>query len=189
MPWHTRLKKSQAGVVVLAVLMMTSCGFHLRGVADIPQWLNKIAIIVEEGHHDLAPLLKERLKAYRVQVCDDPGLANYWLIISHDNTEKRIMSVSSSTTPRQYQLVYTVQFRLQSTQSGEVIPVTQIAVTRQLTVNSDRILGSNDEEERLKNEMRRDAVIQILDSLSRKTSFLPHQREGQTKPMNTQHAH
>ena len=95
--------------------------------------------------------------------------------------QQTISSVSSSTTPRQYQLIYTVHFKLQQANGEEVIPTAYIVVTRQITINSNRILGSNDEEEHSKSEMRQDAVIQIINRLSR--SMPP--------PTNkkTQHAH
>ena len=172
--------------LLFALLFLTGCGFHLRGVTDIPEWLTNVAVIVQQGHKDLATLLKERLKAYHIAICDELNRATYWLIILHDHFEQHIMSVSSSTTPRQYQLIYTVQFKLQSRLSGEVIPTTQIAVTRQLTVNSDRILGSNDEEERFKTEMRREAVVQILDRISHKALLIPEPKLVATKNPPTQ---
>lgn len=189
---RSRLVKSRGLRVhglVFALLFLTGCGFHLRGMTDIPEWLTNVAIIVQQGHADLATLLKERLKAYHIAICDEPNRATYWLIILHDNFAEHIMSVSSSTTPRQYQLVYTVQFKLQSRQSGEIIPTTQIAVTRQLTINSDRILGSNDEEERFKNEMRREAIVQILDRISHKALLIPQPKLVANKNLSTQSSH
>ncbi|MDF1928913.1 hypothetical protein PGH45_00900 [Legionella pneumophila] len=40
-------------------------------------------------------------------------------------------------------------------------------MSRQLTVNNDRILGSNEEQALLVSEMRRDAAIQIINRLNR----------------------
>ena len=154
-------------ILTITTLVITGCGFHLRGAIDIPKWLDDVTIVVQQAHHDLEPLLKSQLKAYNIHVNKDPALAKYWLIIEQDSIQQNISSISSSTTPRQYQLIYTVQFKLQQARGKEIIPSTKIVVTRQITINSDRILGSNDEEELQKNEMRRDAVIQILNRLSR----------------------
>lgn len=154
-------------VVWILACFLTGCGFHLRGMLDMPQWLNNVSIVIQNAHRDMEQRLNEQLSAYHINVCPDPALANYWLIIEQDSFQQQISSISSSTTPRQYQLIYTVHFKLQRAKGKEIIPNGQVVVTRQITLNNDRILGSTDEEEQSKSEMRRDAAIQIIDRLSR----------------------
>ena len=155
--------------MLLTALLLSGCGFHLRGMINKEsiRWLNNIAIVIEQAHRDLDPLLKEQLKAYRIEVNPDPAAANYLLIIENETMEQNISSISSSTTPRQYQLIYTIAFKLQHTQGADILPTSRVVVNRQITLNSNRILGSTDEEALQKEEMRRDAVIQILNRLSR----------------------
>lgn len=150
---------------LLFALLLVGCGFHLRGMMDMPVWLNDVAIIVQDAHRDIQPLLKEQLEAYHIRICSNVSAAHYWLIIEQDHEQQQITSVSSSTTPRQYQMIYSIRYKLQKANGREIIPSSNIVLTRQLTVNSNRILGSNDEEVILKQEMRRDAVIQILDRI------------------------
>lgn len=156
-------------LILLMILALTGCGFHLRGMvdADSIRWLNSVCIVIQQAHRDLEPLLKTQLKAYDIQVTSDPSLAKYWLIIEREDLQQTISSISSSTTPRQYEITYLLDFKLQRAKGAEVIPLNRIIVTRQVTLNSDRILGSKDEAELQKTEMRRDAVIQILNRLSR----------------------
>lgn len=154
--------------VMLYTLLLSGCGFHLRGMIEIPRWFTNVAIISQNAPRDLTTQLKEQLQAYHVNVSAYPDLANYWLIIENDNFQQQITSVSSSTTPRQYQLIYTVLFKLQARDGKEIIPSDQVVVTRQITINGDRILGSDEEEAITKNEMIRDAVTQILNRLSKK---------------------
>lgn len=132
----------------------------------MPTWLNNIAIVVQEAHRDFEPLLNSQLKAYKINVCPDPTLADFWLIIEDDSFQQQVGSISSSTTPRQYQLFYTVRFKLQRAKGKEIMPSTRIIVTRQVTLNSERILGSTNEEDLTKNEMRREAAMQVIDRLS-----------------------
>jgi len=155
-------------LIVLALsLVLSGCGFHLRGMMDMPRWLNHVAIIVEQGHRDLAPYLAEYLQSYNLIVDAEPAEAQYWIIIEHDHFQQQITSVSSSATPRQYELTYTVQFKLVRAKGEEIIPTSAISVTRQATINSDRILGSNQEESLLLDEMRRDAAVQIMNRINK----------------------
>lgn len=146
--------------------LLVGCGFHLRGMIDMPQWVNHVAIIIETGHRDLESLLRVQFESYHIQLDENIHQAQYWLVIEQDREEQHITSVSSSTTPRQYQITYSVRYKFQKANGQEIIPSSLIVLTRQITINSDRILGSNDEENKLKKEMRRDAAIQIIERIS-----------------------
>lgn len=153
-------------IPLVLALLLSACGFHLRGVVDIPKWLNNVAVISQEADKQFTPMLRANLESYKIRVNPEPMDAAYWIVIKKINLEQNIVSIGASTNPRQYQLVLTVSFMLQ-TRKGEVLkPVRQVTVYRQLTVNNDRILGSNQEEALLINEMRQDAVIQIINRLS-----------------------
>ena len=153
-------------VILLASVFQGGCGFHLRGSIDLPVWLDKVAIINHGANRELTTLLKEQLQAYHIHVCDSPSQADYWLIVEEEAYQQQALSISSSTTPRQYQLTYFVSFRLQAPRGNNGIPLTKIVVTRQITINSDRILGSDAEEALTKQEMRRDAANQVLNRIS-----------------------
>lgn len=150
---------------IFAALLLSSCGFHLRGVLDMPNWLTDVSIVIQKAHRDLSPELKEQLEVYHIRVLPNRKNAHYLLVIEQDIEEQNITSVSSSTTPRQYQMTYAILFKLQDAKGKDIIPLSKVTATRQVTINSDRILGSNYEETLLLREMRHDAIIQILDRL------------------------
>lgn len=160
------LKKSF--ILLVLTIFLSACGFHLRGLIDVPEWLNNVSIISKDGNNELISNLKSQLEGYKIRVNPDPALAKYWLIINSSNLQQQIISIGASTNPRQYQLILTIEFMLQ-TSKGQIIQAPRrISVSRQLTVNNDRILGSNEEETVLISEMKKEAVIQIINRLSRK---------------------
>lgn len=133
----------------------------------MPSWINNIAIVIQDAHRDLGPPLKEQLQAYNINVNPDVTKADYLLIIESDGIQQQITNVSASTAPRQYLLIYDVKFTLVKTKGRVIIPSVGVSVTRQLTINNNRILGSNFEEAQLSAEMRRDAATQIINRISR----------------------
>jgi LPS-assembly lipoprotein len=151
----------------LGLLLLTGCGFHLRGTLDMPPWLNHVAIIINQGNRDLEPLLRTQFEAFHIEVSEEPRGAQYLLIIEGDELDQQITSISSSTTPRQYELTYRVRFKLQRAHAEDIIPTSTVSVSRQLTINSDRILGSNNESAITEQEMRRDAVMRICDRIGK----------------------
>ncbi|STX29029.1 Rare lipoprotein B [Legionella beliardensis] len=148
--------------------LITSCGFKLRGWVEMPTWLNNVAIIVRGAHHDLIPMLKDSLQAYRIHVTDNPSQASYLLILERDAVQQQITSVGASTNSRQYLLIYTLQYSLLKVGGEQVITSRTVTSSRQLTVNNNRILGSDNEETMLYHEMRQDAVRQIVNQLSQR---------------------
>lgn len=152
---------------VLAVFLC-ACGFHLRGMVDIPTWLEQVSVIAKEDNKELVNLLESQLDGYKIKVVDDPSQAKYWIIINYSTVKQQIISIGASTNPRQYQLIMTTNFSLK-TRDGKVIKAPRnVFVSRQFTSNNDRILGSNEEEAILINEMRQDTVVQIINRLSKK---------------------
>jgi LPS-assembly lipoprotein len=161
--------------ITALITIITSCGFQLRGTETSPAWLKKgIAIVPEKATHDWKALLTPPLEASHIRVIDNPKKAPYWLIIKKEDLKRNLVSVSSSTTPRQYQLIYTVWFSLQTAKGHVILPPTSVFVTRPLTINNDRVLGSRNEGEKLKTEMKRDAALKIIEFLYQQESSPPH---------------
>ncbi|KTD09513.1 LPS assembly lipoprotein LptE [Legionella jamestowniensis] len=160
-------------LLCLLISLLVSCGFHLRGMADLPSWLNNIAIVIKDAHEDLQNRIKDQLEGYNLSVIENPAQASYLLIIEKDSYRQEITNISASTAPRQYLLTYEVQFSLVQIKGKPIISSAHVFVTRQITINNDRILGSDAEETLLKNEMRADAAMQIVNRLSQaKNSYV-----------------
>ncbi len=160
---------------MLVTALITSCGFRLRGLDASPAWLRAgVAIVIEDAAHNWEKLLRDPLEASHIRVIDDPKKAPYWLIIKKEKLKRTINSVSSSTTPRQYQLTYTVWFALQTAKGKVILEPTSVFVTRPLTINNNRVLGSRNEGEKLKTEMKRDAALKIIEFLYQQESSPPH---------------
>lgn len=154
-------------VSLLLTLLLSACGFHLRGSIEMPKWLDDVYIISQTGDRELVSTLETQLKAYRIALNHHPEQAKYWLVIQNTQQKQEITSVGTGSNPRQYLLIYAVDFLLQKPKGKAVIPLSHVAVTRQLTVNNNRILGSNEEESLLIKEMQRDAAMQIMNKISR----------------------
>lgn len=158
------MKKALAALLI--PLLLTACGFHLRGMFDMPRWLNNVAIISPSKNPEFISRLKTQLQAYHVAVNPEPQTAQFWLIISHIEFRQQVVSIGSSTNPRQYQLTLIVVFSLQTKNGKMIQPEKQVQVTRQFTSNNNRILGSDDEQTIIVNEMRQAAAIQVLNRIS-----------------------
>ena len=168
------------------VVFITGCGFKLRGMMEGPTWLASIAIDIQDVHQDLAIALKENFRALGIPI-RSPSNAQCLLIIEKDESQQQITSVSASTTPRQYQLRYTVIYSLLKANGEPMLSSNKVMVTRQLTVNNNRILGSNFEEMLSYKEMRKEAAMQIVNRLGslKPMAVMPLIRPLKLKPLPT----
>ncbi len=148
--------------------LISACGFHLRGNLHLPQSVMPIAVVAQNGHTPLEKQLENKLSLQNVDVTDNPAKAKYLIIIIQESMRQDIAAVAASTAPRQYQLTYKVVFKLQKAKGNEPLtdePMT-VTVDRLLTINNDRILGSDSEAALLKKEMQADVATQILARLA-----------------------
>ncbi|KTC75246.1 rare lipoprotein B [Legionella birminghamensis] len=155
-------------VLIPLLFLLAGCGFKLRGSFDIPSWFNNVALINQGAQPDLHLQLKDQLQSYGIRVLPNAKGSSFMLILEKDSIQEQITSVGASTTPRQYQLIYTVHYSLVKTNGEPLMSSNQVSVTRQLTVNNNRILGSNAEETLIYSEMRRDAAMQIMNRINHK---------------------
>ncbi len=119
---HGQAAARRIGIIILA-LALSSCGFKLRGWSEKPTWLYKVAMLSDRIPLSFKIAMKKQLTGVGIIVTQDPTQAPYWLKIESATMEQQVSSISSSTTPRQYQLIYTVQFQFQKN-DGQVFIAT-----------------------------------------------------------------
>ena len=163
-------------LILFLSFALSSCGYHLRGQVILPSWLNGIYIKNESGLRTLNSTLENQFKQQDIKVYEELILARYTLDITYADFQQHIISVSSSTTPRQYQLVLLIDFSVKQNNGLTVLPSKRVMVIRQVTINNNRILGSNFEENTIKREMQREAAYLILNHI--KDAKLQKKNEG-----------
>lgn len=146
-------------------LLLTSCGFHFRGMPQIPIDLQKKTAVINQGSPQLGRILTQALNQ---NLSFPPADAAYRLFIDKDDIQQQLTSVGASTNPRQYLLQYSVQFHFTAANGHILLPNGHVLILRQLTINNERILGSDNEAKTIIEEMRQEATKQIILQISSK---------------------
>jgi len=82
------------------------------------------------------------------------------------NSERVILSLSGGGRVRDFNLVYRVKYRLYDKQGVEIVPQTEITLTRILPFLDAQVLAKEAEEKLLQKDMQSDAIQQMLWRLS-----------------------
>jgi LPS-assembly lipoprotein len=151
------------GAVVLALLvaaLMTSCGFHLRGRADLP-----FETLYVEGmdYSAFSGQLRRTIQTgSNTRLAENPADAQAILTLMGESQERTILALSSGGTVREFQLRYRVSFRVHDGKGKEWLPAGEVILRRDLTYDDTQVLAKEAEAQVLFRDMQSDAVIQVL---------------------------
>lgn len=157
-----RCSRSAAGLLGLALLTLglMGCGWHLRGSADLPEGTE---VAIETSDTQLERGLATLMEASGVPLTSDPAKATNTLRVGEERFDRRVLSVDERTGKvREYELAYSLRFSVTDAQGAEVISPQTLVLNRNFLFNENEVLGSAREQEVLVQEMRREAVRNIL---------------------------
>ena len=150
-------------LLIFASLVLASCGFHLRGTANVPFE----TIYLPSATGGIALDLKRNIQAGTpAKVVDDAKKADAVLQLTEETRSKEILSLTGTGRVREYQLRYRVGFRVHDGKGGDYVPQTTIQLTRDIAFNDSAILAKEAEEGLLYRDMQTDMVQQIMRRLA-----------------------
>jgi LPS-assembly lipoprotein len=147
-------------LTVAATLLLTACGFHLRGAATYSfdsMYLNSAAPPTFNSE-----LRRALSSAGSATLAESATAAQVVLEIPAVTDDKEVLSLSSAGAVREYQLVKRVSFRLHGQDGADWMPAGEIAVRRSYTFQETQALARDLEEQRLQRDMQTDLIQQIV---------------------------
>jgi LPS-assembly lipoprotein len=122
-----------------------------------------------QSSNPLATLdIKRRIQASsKTVVLDSRKDAQAILVIKNVKFKKRILSVSGTGRVREYQLRYSILFRVNDQQGKEIFPDSGVEVNRVLPFSDSAVLSSQAEEKMLLKDMKKDAILKLMDRLGK----------------------
>lgn len=156
------MKLNTQKILILAILsLLTACGFQLRGqVSSLP--FKSLYISAPEGHTIGMDLERAIGASSTTKVAANPEDAEAVLQIVSAVNERTILSLSGGGRVREFILIYRVVFRLVNKERIEIVPNSEIALTRNLPFLDAQILAKEAEEQLLYKDMQADAIQQII---------------------------
>lgn len=146
--------------MLTAVLLLSACGFQLRGTATLPF---DTLYVQAPPTSALATQIRRAVQAGSgTRIADRPEQAEVILQILNEAQEKLILSLTGGGRVSEFQLRFRVSFRLTDSKNREHIPASEIVLQRAYSYNDDQALALQFEEASLYRDMRSDAVGQLL---------------------------
>lgn len=153
--------------VCALALLLTACGFHLRGLGDAASARQyPFRSIYIDSNLPVAVEISTRLKYEpSVQLLASATHADAVLRIVSENKSKDISSIDRSGTANEYRLSYSVTARL-FMKGEQVGPDIVLRQARTMTYSDSAVLGKDQEEALIWTDMQRSVSQLILYRLS-----------------------
>jgi LPS-assembly lipoprotein len=151
-------------ILVAVALLASGCGFHLSRPPQLPFE----ALYVEAPNYSsLGAELKRYLESSnQTKLVDRPEQAQVTVQILSELQESQILALSVAGRVNELQLRYRVTFRAKDRDNKEWIMPTEILVHRDMTYDDQAVLAKENEQALLVQDMRKDAVRQIVRRLA-----------------------
>lgn len=156
----------RAGVLVLTLLGVAACGWHLRGTAPGLGSLEGVTIAVQApgGHEQLRREVRAALRAAGADLTDSrPGVPT--VVLYQERSGTRNISGGRADAIQEYELRYEVEWALRDGQGEPLIERTQFRQFRNYRFERARVLGSEGREDSLMTELRGDVAMLLTNRL------------------------
>lgn len=138
-------------------LMLTACGFHLRGTQTSQIAIKDMAVNTTDKYGAFSKDLRNRLTAAGVNIHDD---AMYKLSVS-TNMNQRTLTLSNAARGSDIQKILTVSYQIYG--PGHLLLVNDSFTTRaDYIYDSNNILGTDVEEQALHSRMDTMAITSLI---------------------------
>ena len=162
-------------VLICIALLLSACGFQLRGAYTLPY--ESLHIALPDGSI-IGAGLKRQIRAgggTRIVETREEAQGSFQQVT--DLRERQILSLSTAGRVREVRLRYRYSYRVIDPKGRELVQTTGVELTRDVTYDDSAVLAKEQEELLLWRDMENDLIQQLLRRLAAiKPAALP---EGQ----------
>ncbi|MBP7080766.1 MAG: hypothetical protein KBA96_06620 [Rhodocyclaceae bacterium] len=151
-------------IAILLGLIVTACGFQLRGAYSLP--FATLYISLPESSELYAQIRRNVESGSSTRVINNSLAADASLTVVSDNSQKNILSLSAAGRVTEFELVRTFVFKLTDKSGTEMLGPSRIILRRELTFSDDQVLSKEAEELLLWRDIQNDLVQQLMRRLA-----------------------
>ena len=148
-------------ITLLTLLMITSCGFHLRGMTEI----SFKSVSLEGKELSFTKNLKKTLASNKVAIVLPTENPELRVELLSEESEKRILSLSGQGLVREFEIFYRVRYRVKTVDSETWSQENILETRRDFTYSDSNLIGKEEEERQLNESMRNEAITNLFNQI------------------------
>jgi LPS-assembly lipoprotein len=154
------MKKVTKLLLMLVLVFLTACGYHMRGSIALPEELRSMYFFGVSGSLDTE--LKALLKAADAGVATSPNDAGVVLKALKEDLRRRVISVGSSGKSSEIELLYYLRFQFYDNQENTLLDEQVVELNREFFNDQTALLAKAEEEQTILKEIYRQAARMVL---------------------------
>ena len=104
--------KIQKSSIILFCLVASSCGYELQDTSSLATKSGNVFIETTDPYSSFYRVLKRRLKSSGISFSENRALADTIIVINNDDFKERVITVSSSNYPKEFEINLEVTWTL-----------------------------------------------------------------------------
>lgn len=164
---NRRAFAARAALILLASTLLGSCGFALKGSAQLP--FTSLYFDQSENGPTATALRRQLQGLPGLTLLEQPQLrpqAQVVLQVTRDSQDKRSIGANAYGLTRELQLTSRFNYQLLATDGRELVEPVELQQQRDINYNEAIILSKEGEEEMLYRDMAEDLAGQVLRRLA-----------------------
>lgn len=147
---------------LVVTLLLTGCGFTLRGVTPLPPELRTLVLASAQPDGDFEREVRRALQNNGVRLVDSGS--DYRLVLGGEGISERTLSVNANARSGEYELALRVEYDLRH--AGSVVSGPNLlSTTRVYLTDPENAVAKEEEAALIQDEMRRELAQQLLRQL------------------------
>jgi len=152
------------GLLLVALLATSACGFRLRGGVEISPELSPVFVQARHGS-PVGNEIIQQLQGSRIQLATGPRQARTIIRISNERRSSRIIAVDRGGKVLARELHYGLTFDAVTPDGKQLVPQQSLDLARSYEDPAVEVLGKQSERELIYTDMFGDAADRILTRL------------------------
>ena len=153
--------------ILLLTMLLAGCGFQLRGSTPETRLGFESLYLDAPVGTPLERDLRTVLRASSTQLTPDAKSAPVTLRVLSQAQEKKVLTLNAQGKVREFSLTYRVRFEVADASNKKLLQPPEIALQSILSYSEEQALAKEQEERMTFEDLRRDAVAQIIRQLAR----------------------
>ncbi len=154
-------------VTLLLAAPLAGCGFHMRGSTPDTQLGFASVYLDAPAGSPIERDLRTAVRTGETQLASDQKSAAVTLRVLSQAQEKKVLTLNTEGKVREYSLTYRVRFEVADANNKKLLQPPEIALQSILSYSEEQALAKEQEERITFDDLRRDAVGQIMRQLAR----------------------
>jgi LPS-assembly lipoprotein len=151
---------TKKAVIVVVALLLSACGYHLRGAFALPVAMK--SVYLEGGSGQLRDQFQQVMTSSSGQLISSREGAGIVVRILSEESNRRTLSLSSRGKSNEFELYYRLEYELTNAGNDLLMERQPIEIRREYFNDQQDIMAKDNEENGIRNEMYQQAVRTIV---------------------------